>query len=327
MRWMHVRFFAFAIDRITRSHPEGDRIPLALCRTERNREILVGVAPAALALGVKLGQTAAAGRAVASRLEVRPLDPRADEAALASLAASFFRFSPDLVLDPRPSARDRGAAGLFVEIGRTAARFGGEDAVMAAARELARRLGYRASVAVADRAGAARALTWSRPEELVRLEGAEAGARLRALPWPALEPSTRAAERLRLLGLTTLGELEALPRAGARARLDGELLERLDAVLGPGAETLERFRPAPRFRETVSGGRPSRRPARCSSPRSASSRPPPPGSRRGARPWSRRAWSSASPSADDDTSSSSDPRAPPLAPGSCGGSSSTASSA
>lgn len=249
MRWMHVRFFGFAIDRLTRSREDGKRALLALSRTERSRDLVVALSPAAAERGLRLGQTAAAARAIESELEIRPFDESGDRQALEDLAEAYFRFSPDLVLDPQPSSWDHGAAGLFVEISRTAKLLGGEEAVLEAARSLAQGLGYRAAVACTPRSAASRALTWSRPEVALRLSEAELEPRLARLPWQALEPDRKTAERLRLLGLATLGDLGALPRAGARARLGAALTDRLELVLGRQDEARERFRPCERFVE------------------------------------------------------------------------------
>ncbi|HYC76751.1 MAG TPA: hypothetical protein VEI02_03890, partial [Planctomycetota bacterium] len=76
------------------------------------------------------------------------------------------------------------------------------------------------------------------------------------LPWRALAPSPAAAAACRALGLTVVGDLLALPRAGLADRFDAGLVDALAALRGERVEPVRRHVPPEVFLERLELWRP-----------------------------------------------------------------------
>src|SRR5690606_18432622 len=118
------------------------------------------------------------------------------------------------------------------EAGRVAHLYGGEAGLLAAARELAERMGHMVRLALADDWQAACALAEGHgPDRLVPVGGsAEA---LAELPLDCLHPSEVIAHGLRAVGVRRVGELAALDAGAVVARF-GEAGRRLHRVARGG---------------------------------------------------------------------------------------------
>lgn len=257
IRWAALVFPSFPGERALRSAPDADVRPLALSARDGAREIVVAVSPAAAAQGVRVGRSVAAARAFCAGLEVRPHDPAADRRALEALAQALGRYTPDVALDP--------PHGLLLEIGRTSARFGGEEATLRAALDLCAAAGFTASAGVAGGAAAARVLARAaalaaRPgvgnRGLVLRADGDAARALSPLPWSALAPDADAAAACVALGLRTVGDVLRLPRAALPARFGQPFSDALAAALGERAEPVARYLPPPGFAERLELWRP-----------------------------------------------------------------------
>lgn len=186
---------------------------------------------------------------------------------------------------------------LLLDVTGIGPLFGGERALVDAIGSAMGRAGYRVRAALADTIGAAWAITaaWERASDLNeshRLERGERGeasrsARdhanrdhaacgrtglerlaivapgdswevVRRLAPATLRLSTEAVETLEQLGVTSIEQLERLPRASLAARLGLELLERWDQARGAAAESIVPYRPAPRFQAELVLDEPTR---------------------------------------------------------------------
>ncbi|MGQ0546841.1 MAG: Y-family DNA polymerase [Betaproteobacteria bacterium] len=143
---------------------------------------------------------------------------------LEPLAAWACQFTPRVSLEP-PQA-------LLAEVEASLRLFGGRDALLARWCEGLEALGIEASLAVAPTALAA---LW-----LARAGGGE----LEALP---LEVIDRDVEFLKSIGISTVGELLALPREGLARRCGQALIDDLDRALGALPEARAFFVPPARF--------------------------------------------------------------------------------
>src|SRR6185312_14310263 len=104
---------------------------------------------AAEAQGLAKGDTMADARAKAGVLQVRPVDPAADDAALRRLTLWATRYTPAV----SSWGDENGTDGFFLDVAGAAHLFGGEDKLLA---DLARRLdrfGLPARLAIADTPG------------------------------------------------------------------------------------------------------------------------------------------------------------------------------
>ncbi len=189
---------------------------------------------AAEAAGLALGEPLADARAKAGLLQVRAIDPGADDAALRRLALWATRYTPTA----SPWNEANGADGFFLDIEGAAHLFGGEANLLA---DLVGRLeDFRlpARLAVASTPGAAWALSRFQPARLSILPAGDEAKALAPLPIEALRltPETRGV--LRRLGFKTVGGLLDQPRAPFAARFPAELLRRVDQALGRVDEPL-----------------------------------------------------------------------------------------
>ena len=143
---------------------------------------------------------------------------------LAPLAAWACQFTPKVALEP-PDA-------LLLEAEGSLRYFGSPDALRAALERGCAELGFCASLATAP---SARAALW-------RARGS--GLPLEELPLEVLRIDRAF---FTAIGITTLGELLALPRDGLGERCGRELVEELDQALGRLPEAREFFVPPERF--------------------------------------------------------------------------------
>jgi protein ImuB len=216
------------------------------------RVVLAAVAPEAQALGLAPGMPLTQARMLVPGLDVRDADPAGDAAFLARLGLFAARRWT-------PRAAVSGADGLWLDLGGVAHLFGGERRMAERLLAFCARLGFAGRIAVAGTAGAAHALARFGGEPL-RLcpSGAEADA-LAPLPLAALRLGEEALAAARRLGIDTVGQLAAMPRAPLQRRFGAELLTRLDQALGRAAEPIEPIVPEDppsvllRFVEPIAG--------------------------------------------------------------------------
>jgi protein ImuB len=178
-------------------------------------------------------------------LAVADFDPADDAAACEALAGWCTRYTPWTAAS---GAEFGGAAGIWLDVSGCAHLFGGEDAMLA---DMVRRLsavGHAVCAGLADTPGAAwAAARFGRTARTVVAPGGQMAA---LAPWPlaALRLPGDAVDGLERLGLRTVGDLEALPRAGL-ARRFGELpSRRLDQAAGRIDEPISPVAPAPVWR-------------------------------------------------------------------------------
>ena len=143
---------------------------------------------------------------------------------LAPLAAWACQFTPKVALEP-PDA-------LLLEVEGSLRYFGSARALLAALERGCAELGAGVSLATAP---CARAALW-------RARGG--GLALEQLPLEVLRVDTAF---FSAIGITTLGELLALPRDGLAQRCGPQLVDQLDQALGRIAEPREFFVPPERF--------------------------------------------------------------------------------
>ncbi len=227
---------------------------LATVETRQGQRRLAAVSPEAAARGLAADQTPAMARAICPDLVLIEADPDADAAGLAALARWCTRhFTPLAAPDP--------PEGLWLDITGCAGLFGGEAGLVEA---LARRLGgfgLQARLAVAGSSGAAWALARAvRQDGSILLPPGGERAALAMLPVGLLRLEARAGFLLRRLGVKTIGDLAALPRADLAARFGTDrsrgVLARLDQALGGAEEPIAWPMPATPWEERLAFAEP-----------------------------------------------------------------------
>lgn len=202
--------------------------PLITVHKIGSRIEIAAASPEARALGLTPGMALTQARAAVPDIDVRDADAAGDLADLHRLAAALARrWCPVVALS--------GSDGLFLEISGTAHLHGGEEAM---ARRLLTRLGITAQLAIADTAGAAWAFARQAAPAAIIPPGAHVAA-LAPLPVTALRLDDGARELLARLGVDTIGELMAMPRAPLVRRFGKTIAQRLDQATGALPEPLD----------------------------------------------------------------------------------------
>ena len=230
----------FLIQRRVREDESLAHRPVAVVRPERGVPLVVAASRRALIAGVCLGSTATQAKATCPGLRVLPDDPVADLRALEGLAEALLAAAPAVELC--------GPSGLFCDAS-AAPLFKGEAGLAEVLLDRTRALGYRGQLVVADSKFAAMALAVHRPRP-TRVTGPTRAA-LAPLPLTALPLPEALLWSFQAMGLSTLGELAALPASGVAARFgeEGSLAQRL--ALGDDPRPLCPFRPAPPLIEAL----------------------------------------------------------------------------
>jgi len=215
--------------------PHDQAAPFALIEAQQGGLQIVTVNRAATQAGIRPGQRLADARALVPGLDVMERDMTGDEARLVKLAAWATRFTPwTRAEDISPLAHE--GAGLFLDISGCAHLFGGETALLDDLLTRVNRLGHEARAGLADTLGAAWAVARYGNEKTSIVKPGAAHDAVASLPTTALRISREMADDLTRLGLTTVGDLLARPRAPLVARFGALLGQRLDAVVGLRAE-------------------------------------------------------------------------------------------
>ncbi|WP_246333483.1 Y-family DNA polymerase [Aureimonas mangrovi] len=196
---------------------------------------LCALCESAQALGLSPGLGLAEARARFPGLDARPADEGALARLLDDLACWCERWTPLVAFD--------GPDGLILDISGCAHLFGGEAAMLTDIVRRLRAQGIAGQAAVAAHAATARALARHAPGTVLAA-GAAVDA-LSPLPAAALGPEPRTAALLSRLGLKRVGDVLALPRAGAARRFGPDFMRRLDEATGRARSPIGPRRPVP----------------------------------------------------------------------------------
>jgi protein ImuB len=241
--FIHLPRFAIENFRRSRQYPaarQGEAV--ALVESGAKGLHVAAVNMTAAQKGVRSGQALTDARAICPGLMTFPADPQGDRAALLALARWCDRYSPYVA----PVFPD----GIVLDITGCAHLFGGEAGLVRDAVARLRDIGFSAHPGLADTPGAAAAIAgWSGARDIAGRILPEGGiaAGVAALPVEALRLSAETCLLLRRLGLKTIGQLAAIPRAALARRFRSpetaeDVQRRLDQLSGSQAEPIEPLR-------------------------------------------------------------------------------------
>lgn len=221
----------------------------------KNAQTVSALNDAAIAAGLAPGMTLSHARALVPDVETAPADPRGDRAALEKLADWCCRYSPSCGIDDSAEGCPDEDHGLWIDSTGCAHLFGGEAAMLADLERRLARFGLRPRLGLADTPGAAWALArFHRNGGNARIvDSHNAREILAGLPVAGLRLTPETLTLLRRLGLKTVGQLTAIPRAALAKRFTSKqeseaVLRRLDQLLGNIEEPLTPRRPRPVYR-------------------------------------------------------------------------------
>lgn len=218
-------------ERVLRARPVD--APFALTHHQKNTDRIYCLNPEAEKAGLHRGMGFSDARAFCRDLQSRPADTKADARFLHMLARWSKRYCPWVGLEGRD--------GLALNIAGSAHLFGGEEAMLDDMRLRLSRSGIGARIGLADTRGAAWAMAhYGRG-------GICTQPRLAALPIAALRLDEKPLTGLQRLGIRTIADLIALPRATITRRFGREVLLRLDQALGELPEDISPLAEAPHY--------------------------------------------------------------------------------
>ncbi|UTV41793.1 DNA polymerase Y family protein (plasmid) [Ensifer adhaerens] len=190
---------------------------------------------AARKVGLRVGMSASKAQAVIADLAMIDADPSADAAALERLALWALRqYSPVVAVD--------GTDGIVMDTEGADHLRGGEELMISGLVNMLRGRGLTARAAVADTWGAAHAIARLTPAETTVVPVGAVAKAVLGLPIHCLRLPPETIQSLRVLGVETVGELSAMPRAPLTLRFGPEPGRRLDQLFGRVAEPIDPLR-------------------------------------------------------------------------------------
>lgn len=231
-------------------HGPAQGVSLVTTHKVAARIEIAAVSPAASALGIIPGMALTQARALVPQLIVRDADPAGDATDLHRLAVLLaLRWTPIVAVSDQD--------GLFLDLTGAAHLHGGERRMAGRLARLLARQGIAARIAIADTTGAAWALARHSGRSITICPRGDHAALLALLPAKALRLPDATLALFRRLGIATIGDVAALPRAPFARRFGVAAARRLDQALGHGAEPLDPVVPpqfinvAQRFAEPI----------------------------------------------------------------------------
>lgn len=213
--------------------------PRAIVEMQGQTQYITTVCERAARLGVRPGMSMAAALALTPQLEMRSRDPQREQQLLEHLAARAQRFTPRVSLVPPES--------LLLEVKGSLHLFGGAEELCRAVERECLAAGVKPLLSLA-------------PVPLAALAGARAGrgfivtqpahlmGHLASLPLTTLRWPPEILQRLKQIGVSTIGEALRLPRSGFARRFGKAQLATLDRVAGRDADLRANFQLRERFR-------------------------------------------------------------------------------
>lgn len=188
-------------------------------------------------LGLREGQTLREAWAVSSRLTVRPLYEGEVLKALGRVAEALLAFGINVSIEASDT--------VWVDVTGVAHLFGGERPLATELGTAVRALGHTAHVCIAAGPRLAQALArWAAPGEHERvISSAQLQKSISELPVSALRLSSDRVAWLARVGVLTVSDLAALPRAALASRLGEEAKRVLDLCRGIDRDPLVRYEP------------------------------------------------------------------------------------
>lgn len=200
-----------------------------------SRRTVCAADDAARKLGLRIGMPASKAQALVADLAMYDADPVGDLVALDKMALWMLRqYSPVVAVD--------GTDGIVIDTEGADHLQGGEELMVSGMVNRLRGVGVVARAAVADTWGAAHAIARCTPAEWTVVPVSETTKAVLELPIVCLRLAPETVNSLRVLGIETVGQLSAMPRAPLTLRFGPEVGRRLDQLFGRAAEPIDPIR-------------------------------------------------------------------------------------
>ena len=241
MLWACILLPQLALDGVIRRHPAPAE-PLALISGAAQKRVLHAVNPAAAAAGLRAGQPLTTALTLCQRFAKVDYDSAEVERTHDFLAAWAYRYG-SLVSRTLAST-------LLLEVEASFKLFGPWPRLQARLRQDLGELGFAHRMVLAPNPWAARALI-NQHDGLAITQAAPLHNALGQLPVASSGLPPDVCESLQRMGLRTLQQVFALPRAALGKRVGAASLQHLDRLTGALPTPLEYFQPPDRFESRI----------------------------------------------------------------------------
>ncbi|MFN3629720.1 MAG: Y-family DNA polymerase, partial [Casimicrobiaceae bacterium] len=223
------------------SHAFAETAPLVIIERQAQRSCVVARNRLAARAGIAPGQTLAQAHALAEPLVVLPRDPLREQVLLERLAQALATFTPHVHI-----RADRSS--LIAEVAASLKLFGGIDALCDAVMRAVEPIAARHHLIAAPSATAADWLARTHRRLIAHPPIADW---LGALPIHATDWPAELVDELGQLNLTTVGEVDRLPKAELARRFGRALIDSLDRAHARREEVLAWWQAATAFRAQI----------------------------------------------------------------------------
>lgn len=239
MLWLGLYFPQLPLEVFTRGHELTGA--LAIVESLVGREQVRRCNAAARTYGVRPGIALPAALALCGSLAVQRRDPMREQRALNDLATWGYQFSARITFEPSL---------LLLEVGASRRLFSGLSRLLQRLLNELQQIGYSTQYALAPTPTAAGLLARTRPACEVT-NAANLQAAVTPLPLNMLTRDPKARALVRHIGLNTIGEVLALPRAELARRIGPTLPALLDRLLGNAPDPRDEWSPPRRFAQSI----------------------------------------------------------------------------
>lgn len=209
--------------------------PLVVIAKSGSKRWIAAADTAARKLGLRVGMAASKAQAIVANLKMVDADPAADAAAVERLAIWALRqYSPVVAID--------GTDGIVIDTEGADHLRGGEELMITGLVNSLRGRGLSARAAVSDTWATSHAITRAISAETTIVPVGGVSKAVVGLPIHCLRLPAEIIHGLRTLGVESVGELSAMPRAPLTLRFGPEVGRRLDQLFGRVAEPIEPLR-------------------------------------------------------------------------------------
>lgn len=211
--------------------------PLVTVTTQHGSLKIVAANHSANMQGIKPGLSLADSRALSPDLVVRQANPAADVKALNKLAQACERYSPWTAVDPSDSS------GIWIDITGCTHLYNGERPLTQDLHDHCIQAGYQPRIGLADTPGAAWAAARFGKKSFTIISAKAQRQSLASYSVAALRIASKTIEGMKRLGLLQIRDLYNIPRAPLTSRFGGQVLRRLDQMLGKMGEPISPHQP------------------------------------------------------------------------------------
>jgi len=258
--WLYLHFPALQLDSLFQpagqhaqpnacnnaSHSAAEVTP-AVCLLDTHSLLIKQLNTAAALHGIKTGMTLSMACALCHDLQVLPYQAEQELLYLQQIAALLYQISADIALDP-PCA-------LWLRIEPMLALYGGLAPYLTTLSQQLTLLRLQSQMALAHSAAAAQLLCFSQPglvsddPELIRTALTSCALSKSQLPQTASGHKTL--QQLQAMGIITLGQLLAIPRAELSRRFSADLITMLDKLSGHRPTVSQFYQPPEQFCQSL----------------------------------------------------------------------------